>query len=72
MYAWVGRIALGLAPVRRGFYLHLRAGFERLGPFPLKSKFSSVGRRLLSLHELSAATPNTGARATIAAVYPER
>jgi predicted Holliday junction resolvase-like endonuclease len=73
MYAWVRRIALRLAPARRGSYLHLRAGFERLGPFPFKLKFSPVDQRLLStptkyvqLHQ----TLEPGA--TIAAVYPER
>src|SRR5262249_44814864 len=56
-YAWVRRIALRLAPSRRGSYLHLCAGFEWRGPFSLK--LNPLTRHP---HELCAATPNTGAR----------
>jgi hypothetical protein len=52
MYAWVRRIALGLAPERLRFYLHLRTGFYWRTPFSTRINIGVVGRRLPGLRGL--------------------
>jgi hypothetical protein len=44
MNAWMRRIVLRLAPAN-GFYLHFRAGFDRLTRFSLALKFVPLPSR---------------------------
>jgi len=72
MCAWVKHIALRLASVRHGLYLHLRAGFDRLHPVFTFIESHSF-RHVPGVHELSciksANHPERGS--TIAAVYSQ-
>jgi hypothetical protein len=60
-----------LAPGWHGFYLHLRAGFDRLGQFPLGLTFIRLpAPAKLREHVRQHQTVDCGA--TIAAIYRER
>src|SRR5262249_6942709 len=52
MCAWVRTIALRLALGSHGYYLYLRAGFDRFSRFLLSLKLSFAGRELPTLREL--------------------
>ena len=48
MGAWVRTISIRLARGSHGFYLHLRAGFDRLSRFLLSLKLSFAGGKVLA------------------------